>query len=59
METSTNWPRYKSKEYFDLWEADRDNTYAAKSYEELLNKAKDYARKRKLDNTAQKNMQQG
>ena len=26
----------KAKEYFDLWEADRDNTDPAKSYEELL-----------------------
>ncbi len=31
----------KAKEYFDLWEADRRTTYAAKSYEELLSKVKD------------------
>ncbi len=49
----------KAKEYFDLWEGDRDTTDVAKSYEELLNKVKDYARRRKLDNTAQKNMQHG
>mgnify|MGYP003349288641 CR=1 FL=1 len=28
----------KAKEYFDMWEADRDPTDAGKSYEELLNK---------------------
>ena len=49
----------KAKEYVDPWKADRDHTQAARSYEELLNKAKDYARKRKLDSTAQKNTQQG
>ncbi len=32
----------KAKEYFDIWDADRDTT-AAKSYE-LLSKAKDYVR---------------
>ncbi len=37
----------------------RDHTDPEKSFEELLNKAKDYARKRKLDNTAQKNAQHG
>ncbi len=31
----------KAKEYFDLWEGDRDTTDASKSYEELLNKVKD------------------
>ena len=46
----------KSKEYFDLWEADRDPSDVTKSYEELLNKIKDYARKKKLDSTAQKNI---
>jgi hypothetical protein len=40
----------KAKEYCDLWEGDRDTTDAAKSYEELLNNAKDYARRRKLEN---------
>ncbi len=34
----------KAKEYFDLWEADHDPMYAKKTYEELLNKVKDYAR---------------
>ncbi len=42
-----------------MWEADIDHTDVTKSYEELLNKVKDYARKRKLDSTAQKNMQHG
>ncbi len=36
----------KAKVCADLWEGDRDNTDAAKSYEELLNKVKDYARRR-------------
>ncbi len=30
----------KAIEYFDLWEADRDSTDQAKSYEELLTKVK-------------------
>ena len=37
----------KSKEYFDLWEADKDHTDPSKSYEELLTKVKDYSRRRK------------
>ncbi len=49
----------KAKEYFDLWEADRDPTEAAKSYEELLNKVKDYARRRKLDTSVKEKIQQG
>ncbi len=49
----------KAKEYFDPWGGDRDNTDAAKSYEELLNKVKAYSRRRKLDNTAQRNTQHG
>ncbi len=36
----------KAKEYFDLWEADRDPTDAAKTNEELLNRVKDYGRRR-------------
>ncbi len=44
---------------FRLVEADRDHADPAKSFEELLNKAQDYARKRNLDNTAQKNTQHG
>ncbi len=49
----------KAKEYFDLGEGYRDTTDAAKSYEELLNMDKDYARRRKLNTTAQKNVQHG
>ncbi len=49
----------KAKELFDLWEADRDHTDLAKSYEELSNKVKDYARKRELDSPAHMNMQHG
>ena len=49
----------KAREYFDLWEDDRDNVDAAKSFMELLNKLKDFARRRKLDTVAQKNIQQG
>ena len=30
----------KSKEYFDLWESDKDHTDPSKSYEELLAKVK-------------------
>ena len=32
----------KSKDYFDLWEADKDHTDPSRSYEELLAKVKDY-----------------
>ena len=49
----------KAKEYFDLWEADRDTTDLAKSYEELLTKVKDYSRRRKLDSSAKEKMQHG
>ncbi len=49
----------KAKEYFDLWEADRDNTDPAKSYEELLTKVKDYSSRRKLDGSAKEKMQHG
>ncbi len=34
----------RAQEYFDFWEADHDPTNAAKTYEELLNKGKDFAR---------------
>ncbi len=49
----------EAKEYFDLWEADRDTTDAAKPYEELLSKVKDSSRRRKLDISAKENMQHG
>ena len=49
----------RAKEYFDIWEADRDTTIAQKSYEEFLTKVKDYSRRRKLDSAAQKNIQRG
>ena len=38
----------QAKEYFDLWEADHYPANAAKTYEELLNKVKDYARRGKF-----------
>ncbi len=49
----------KAKEYFVLWEGDRDTTTAAKSDGDLLNKVTDYARRRKLGATAQKNTRHG
>ncbi len=49
----------KAKEYFDVWEADRDAVGAAKSYEELLAKVKDYSRWRKLDISVKAKMQHG
>ena len=49
----------EAKEYFDLWEADRDSTDQVKSYEELLTKVKDYSRRRKLDSSAKEKMQHG
>ena len=49
----------KSKEYFDLWESDKDHTDPSKSYEELLAKVKDYSRRKKLDNSAKEKMQHG
>ncbi len=33
----------KTNEHFDIWEAGRDTTDAAKSHEELLSKVKYYA----------------
>ncbi len=48
-----------TKEYFDLWEADHDPTNEKTTYENLLNKVKDYARKRSLDTTARDRTQQG
>ncbi len=49
----------KAKEYFDLRDGDRFTADAAKSYEELMNKVKDYARRRKLDTAAQETMRCG
>ena len=49
----------KAKEDFDLWEADRDPADAAKTCEELLNRVKDYARRRKLDSSDKEKMQHG
>ncbi len=49
----------KVKEYLDLWEADHDPTKAKKTYEELLSKVKDYARRRKLNTNPKEGMQQG
>ncbi len=40
-----------AKEYFDLWEADRDTADAAKSHEELLGQVKSYSRRRTLDSS--------
>jgi hypothetical protein len=45
-----------AREYFDLWEADHDPTIAKKTYEELLNRVKDYARRRKLDTAAKESI---
>ena len=49
----------KSKEYFDLWESDKDHTDPSKSYEELMAKLKDYSRRKKMDNTAREKIQHG
>ncbi len=49
----------KAKEYFDIWEAESDTPDAGKSSEELLTKVKDYARRRKLDSSAEGDMQHG
>ncbi len=49
----------KAKEYFDLREADRDTTDAAKSYDELLVKLEDYSRRRALDSSEKEKMQHG
>ena len=39
-----------------MWEADHDPTNAKKTYEELLNKVKHYARRRTLDANAKERM---
>ncbi len=49
----------KAKEHFDFWKADHDPTNAAKTYEELLNKAKNNARMRSLDSSTKDEIQQG
>ncbi len=50
----------KAEEYFGRREADRDPADAAKTYQELLSKVKDYSsRRRKLDSSAKEKMQQG
>ncbi len=49
----------KSKEYFALWEADKDHSDPSKSYEELSAKLKDYSRRKTLDNSAKEMMQHG
>ncbi len=38
----------KSKEYFDLWEADKDHTDPSKSPEELVAKVKGLLQKEKV-----------
>ncbi len=47
----------KAEKYSDLWEADRDHTDAARSYDELLNQVNDNARKRSLGTSMQKSIQ--
>ena len=49
----------KVREYFDLWGGGSDKTDAAKSFMDLLNKFKDFERRRKLDTAAQQNIQHG
>ncbi len=49
----------KAKEYLEIWEADRDTTDVAKSYEELVNMVKGYARRRELDSSAKEKLQHG
>ncbi len=39
----------QAKVYFDLREADHDNTDPAKPCDELLTKVKDYSKRRELD----------
>ncbi len=48
-----------AKEYLDLWEAHRSTAGPAKSYEELLNKVKDYTRRRNVDSSAKEKTQHG
>ncbi len=49
----------KDEEYFDIWVADRGTTDAAKSYEKLLSKVRDYAIRRGLDRAVIEKMQHG
>ncbi len=49
----------KDKEYLFSWEAHRDTTDLAKLYEELLTKAKDHSRRRKLDISAKQKRPRG
>ena len=47
--TTCGWSR-KAKEYFKLWEAEHEADEAG-GFEEILNKVRDYSRKKKLDSS--------
>ncbi len=49
----------KANKYFDLWEEDWDTADPTKSYEDLLHKVGEYARRRKLDSSAKNKMRNG
>ena len=49
----------KALEYAELWEADLDKVDEEKAYDELLNKVREYGRKKKLDSSARTAVQQG
>ncbi len=49
----------RAEEHSVDWEADRHDTDAVRSYEELSNTVKDYARKSELDTEVQKSSQLG
>ena len=53
----------KSKEYFELWEVEKNVMYDEKSmndfFDQVLSKVKDYARRKKLDGAVKTKVQQG
>ena len=53
----------KSKEYFELWEVEKNVMYDEESmndfFDQVLSKVKDYARRKKLDGAVKSNVQQG
>ena len=49
----------RSKDFFEIWETEGNATYDEDFFKEVLAKAKDYARRKKLDSAVKQNVQKG
>ena len=49
----------RSKDFFEIWETEGNATYDEDFFREVLAKAKDYARRKKLDSAVKQNVQKG